>query len=211
MDPTKFPNLDPEITADELVEKIKEDEDAQRFIFKEWYNDIDQEIFMYGLDDGSIKIVDLLWVDDFLEWHTIFLKRKTARGRSPPGPSTATPFNQASVLILSMFDSKKKFTLMNATHEKLFFEVRYAAESQRVKSEATEKNFGVGVSAEEIGGNFDMGWQSTVTKEVNYCQDLDTVEDYNLDAHCSKKVRKSSKVIYFMILFCTFLTKIRSL
>ena len=60
MEPTKFPNLDPDIRADELVEKIKEDEDAQRFIFKEWYNDIDQEIFMYGLDDGSIRIVDLL-------------------------------------------------------------------------------------------------------------------------------------------------------
>ena len=59
-EPTKFPNLDPDITADELVEKIKADEDAQRFIFKEWYNDIDQEIFMYGLDDGSIRIVDLL-------------------------------------------------------------------------------------------------------------------------------------------------------
>ena len=185
-EPTKFPNLDPDITADELVEKIKADEDAQRFIFKEWYNDIDQEIFMYGLDDGSIRIVDLLWVDDFLEWHTIFLRRKTARGKSHvPAPS---PFNQASVLFQSMFDSKKKFTLMNATHEKLFFEVRYAAESQRVKREAKDKNFAVGLSAEEIGGNFDMGWQSIVSKEVSYCQDLDTIEEYNLDPHCSKKV-----------------------
>ena len=182
-EPAEYPDLDPDITADELVDKIKEDEELDKFNFKEWYNDIDQEIFMY---DGSIRIVDLLWVDDFLEWHTIFLRRKTSRGKSHvPAPS---PFNQASVLFQSMFDSKKKFTLMNATHEKLFFEVRYAAESQRVKREAKDKNFAVGLSAEEIGGNFDMGWQSIVSKEVNYCQDLDTIEEYNLDPHCSKKV-----------------------
>ena len=59
------------------MEKIKQDEDAQKFIFKEWYNDINQEIFIYGSNDGSIKIVDLLWVNDFLEWHTILLRRKT--------------------------------------------------------------------------------------------------------------------------------------
>ena len=50
----------PDITADELVDKIKEDEDADRFTFNEWLNDIDQEIFVYGLDDGSMKITDLL-------------------------------------------------------------------------------------------------------------------------------------------------------
>ena len=44
------------------------------------------------------------------------------------------------------------------------------------------------MSAEEIGGKFDLGWQSIVSKEVNYCQDLDTIEEYNLDPHCSKKV-----------------------
>ena len=42
---TKYPTLDPDITADELVDKIKEDEDADRFTFNEWLNDIDQEIF----------------------------------------------------------------------------------------------------------------------------------------------------------------------
>ena len=35
----------PDITADELVDKIKEDEDADRFTCNEWLNDIDQEIF----------------------------------------------------------------------------------------------------------------------------------------------------------------------
>ena len=58
-------NLDPDVTANELVEIIKEDEGIRKFTFGEWYNDIDQEIFKYGLDDGSIKMVDLLWVDDF--------------------------------------------------------------------------------------------------------------------------------------------------
>ena len=169
--------MDPDITADELVEKIKQDEDAQKFIFKEWYNDINQEIFMYGLNDGSIKIVDLLWVDDFLEWHTIFLRRKSA----PWG-------KKASDSILNIFDTKKKFTLMNATHEKLFFEVRYAAESQRVKREAKEKHFGIGASMDDLGGNIEVGYQSDVRKEVSYYQDLDKAEDYDLDPHCSKKV-----------------------
>ena len=63
-EPTMF-NLDPDVTANDLVEIIKEDEGIRKFTFGEWYNDIDQEIFKYGLDDGSIKMVDLLWVDDF--------------------------------------------------------------------------------------------------------------------------------------------------
>ena len=58
-------NLDPDVTANDLVEIIKEDEGIRKFTFGEWYNDIDQEISKYGLDDGSIKMVDLLWVDDF--------------------------------------------------------------------------------------------------------------------------------------------------
>ena len=175
--------MDPDITANELVDKIKEDEDADRFTFNEWYNDIDQEIFVYGSDDGSMKIADLLWVQDFSEWYTIAVRHKTARGKSP---STSS---KASFLVQSMFDSvKKKFTLMNATHEKLFFEVRYAAESQRVKREAKARNFGVGISVGEAGGNFDVGYQSDVKKEVSYAQDLDKAEEYDLDAHCSKKV-----------------------
>ena len=190
-EPTKFPNLDPDITADELVEKIKQDEDAQKFIFKEWYNDINQEIFMYGLNDGSIKIVDLLWVDDFLEWHTIFLRRKTAKGKRDKAKK-ASAFLSCGVL--SIFD-KKKFTLMNGTHEKLFFEVRYAAESQRVKHEAKEKHFGIGASMDDLGGNIDVGYQSDVRKEVSYCQDLDKAEEYDLDPHCSKKVCKNVSVI----------------
>ena len=42
----KYPTLVPDITADELVDKIKEDEDADRFTCNEWLNDIDQEIFL---------------------------------------------------------------------------------------------------------------------------------------------------------------------
>ena len=42
-------------------------------------NDIDQEIFVYGSDDGSMKINDLLWVHDFSEWYTIAVRRKTVR------------------------------------------------------------------------------------------------------------------------------------
>ena len=184
-EPTKYPSLEPDITADELVEQIKEDEDADRFTFNEWYNDIDQEIFVYGSDDGSSKIADLLWVHDFSEWHTIAVRHKTARGKSP---STSS---KASFLVQTMFDSaRKKFTLMNATHEKLFFEVRYAAESQRVKREAKSRSFGVGVAVGEAGGNFDLGYQSDVRKEVSYAQDLDKAEEYDLDAHCSKKVCK---------------------
>ena len=72
--------MDPDITANELVDKIKEDEDADRFTFNEWYNDIDQEIFVYGSDDGSMKIADLLWVQDFSEWYTIAVRHKTVRG-----------------------------------------------------------------------------------------------------------------------------------
>ena len=79
---------------------------------------------------------------------------------------------------------------MNATHEKLFFEVRYAAESQRVRHKYEGKNFGLGVSVGEMGGDIDVGWQSDVRKEVNYCQDLSKAEEYDLDAHCDKKVRK---------------------
>ena len=37
--------MDPDITADELVDKIKEDEHADRFTFNEWLNDVVQEIF----------------------------------------------------------------------------------------------------------------------------------------------------------------------
>ena len=84
-----------------------------------------KKFFVYGSDDGSMKIADLLWVHDFSEWYTIAVRHKTARGKSP---STSS---KASFLVQSMFDSvRKKFTLMNAIHEKLFFEVRYAAESQ---------------------------------------------------------------------------------
>ena len=39
---TKYPTLDPDITADELVHKIKEDEDADKFTFNKWLNDVDQ-------------------------------------------------------------------------------------------------------------------------------------------------------------------------
>ena len=54
----------------------------------------------------------------------------------------------------------------------------------------TGKNFGLGVSVGEMGGDIDVGWQSDVRKEVNYCQDLSKAEEYDLDAHCDKKVRK---------------------
>ena len=60
-EPAEYPDLDPDITADELVDKIKEDEELDRFNFKEWYNDIDQKFFVHGLDDGSMKIADLLF------------------------------------------------------------------------------------------------------------------------------------------------------
>ena len=175
--------MDPDITADELVDKIKEDEDLDRFNFKEWYNDIDQKFFVYGLDDGSMKIADLLWVQDFSEVHTIAVKHKVAKGKS-----TSTS-SKAAFLVQSLVDSaKKKFTLLNATHEKLLFEVRYAAESQRVKRESKSKNLGVGISLGDVGGNIDLGYQSDVTKEVRYSQDVDKAEEYDLEAHCSKKV-----------------------
>ena len=182
-EPAEYPDLDLDITADELVDKIKEDEELDRFNFKEWYNDIDQKVFVYGLDDGSLKIADLLWVQDFSEVHTIAFKDKVAKGKS-----TSTS-SKAAFLVQSLVDSaKKKFTLMNATHEKLLFEVRYAAESQRVKHESKSRNLGVGISLGDIGGNVDMGYQSDVTKEVSYSQDLDKAEEYDLEAHCSKKV-----------------------
>ena len=173
--------MDPDITANELVDIIKEDEGIHKFTFGEWYNDIDQEIFTYGSDDGSIKMVDLLWVDDFSEWHTIALKHKTARGKSPSFSNITNPF-------LKIFEPDKKFTLMNATHGKLFFEVRYAAESQRVTHEAKAKNVGVGVAVAEAGGNLEVGLASDVRMEVNYSQDLGKAEEYDLDAHCTKKV-----------------------
>ena len=176
-EPTKYEDLDPDITANELVEKIKQEEEAQKFTFGKWYNDLDQEIFMYGLDDGSRKIADLLWVDDFSKWHDIALRHKTA------GSNSSMNWDRFRGIFI-----QNKFTLMNATHEKLFFEVRYAAESQRVRRKHEEKNFGLGVSVGEIGGNFDVGWQSDVRKEVNYIQDLSKAEEYDLDAHCSKKV-----------------------
>ena len=182
-EPAEYPDLDLDITADELVDKIKEDEELDRFNFKEWYNDIDQKVFVYGLDDGSLKIADLLWVQDFSEVHTIAIKHKVAKGKS-----TSTS-SKAAFLVQSLVDSaKKKFTLLNATHEKLLFEVRYAAESQRVKRESKSKNLGVGISLGDVGGNIDMGYQSDVTKEVRYSQDVDKAEEYDLEAHCSKKV-----------------------
>ena len=118
---------------------------------------------------------------NFSEWHTIALKHKTARGKSPSFSNIANP-------LLKIFDSEKKFTLMNATHEKLFFEVRYAAESQRIVTEAKAKNVGVGVAVAEAGGNFELGLASDVKKEVNYAQNLDKAEEYDLDPHCVKKV-----------------------
>ena len=122
---TKLDDLDPDLTADQFIEKIMLVEEMQKFTFRKWYNDIDQEIFVYGSDDGSMKIADLLWVHDFSEWYTIAVRHKTARGKSP---STSS---KASFLVQSMFDSvRKKYTLMNTIHKKLFFEVRYAAESQ---------------------------------------------------------------------------------
>ena len=186
-EPTKYEDLYPGITANELVEKIKQEEEAQKFTFGKWYNDLDQEIFMYGLDDGSRKIADLLWVDDFSKWHDIALRHKTA------GSNSSMNWDRFRGIFI-----QNKFTLMNATHEKLFFEVRYAAESQRVRRKHEEKNFGLGVSVGEIGGNFDVGWQSDVRKEVNYVQDLDKAEEYDLDAHCSKKVvcKKIIKAIF---------------
>ena len=84
---------------------------------------------------------------------------------------------------------------MNGTHEKLFFEVRYAAESQRVKHEAKEKHFGIGASMDDLGGNIEVGYQSDVRKEVSYYQDLDKAEEYDLDPHCSKKVCQNVSVI----------------
>ena len=61
-----------------------------------------------------------------------------------------------------------------------------------------EKIFGIGVSTEELGGNFDIGYQSQVSREVSYSQDLDKAEEYDLDAHCSKKVvcKKICKAIF---------------
>ena len=79
---------------------------------------------MYESDDGSMKITDLLWVHDSFEWYDIAIRHKTVRGKLP---STSS---KASFLVQSVFDSvRKKFTPMNAIHKKLFFEVRYAAES----------------------------------------------------------------------------------
>ena len=169
--------MDPDITAHELVEKIKQEEEAQKFTFGKWYNDLDQEIFMYGLDDGSRKIADLLWVDDFSKWHDIALRHKTA------GTNTGINWDRFRGIFL-----QNKFTLMNATHEKLFFEVRYAAESQRVNRESKSRNLGVGISLGEAGGTVDVGYQSDVRKEVSYRQDVDKAEEYDLEAHCSKKV-----------------------
>ena len=111
--------MDPDLTADQFIEKIMLVEEMQKFTFRKWYNNIDQEIFVYGVDDGSKMMADLLWVEDFSNWHTIGLKHRTA-----------------SVPILNKLKkfwstSEKKFTIMNATHEKLFVEVRYAdAENQ---------------------------------------------------------------------------------
>ena len=182
-EPAEYPNLDPDITADELVDKIKEDEELDRFNFKEWYNDIDQKFFVHGLDDGSMKIADLLWVQDFSEVHTIAVKHKVARGKS------LSTSSKAAFVVQSLVDSaKKKFTLLNATHEKLLFEVRYAAESQRVKRESKSRNLGVGISLGDGGGTVDVGYQSDVRKEVSYRQDVDKAEEYDLEAHCSKKV-----------------------
>ena len=83
-----------------------------------------KKFFVYKSDDGSMKITDLLWVHEISEWYTIAVRRKTVRGKLP---STSS---KASFHVQSMFDSvRKKFTLMNAIREKLFFEVRYAAES----------------------------------------------------------------------------------
>ena len=42
-EPTMF-NLDPDVTANDLVEIIKEDEGIRKFTFGEWYNDIDQSV-----------------------------------------------------------------------------------------------------------------------------------------------------------------------
>ena len=129
---------------------------------------------MYGLDDGSKKIVDLLSVDDFSIWHNIALRHKTA--------GTWDRFRGIFI--------QNEFTLMNATHGKLFFEVRYVAESQRIRFNSEGNNLGLGVSVGEIGGSIDVGWQRDVTKEVNYWQGLDRAEEYDLDAHCSKQVCK---------------------
>ena len=66
--------------------------------------------------------------------------------------------------------------------------MRYAAESQRVKCESKSRNLGVGISLGDIGGSVDVGYQSDVRKEVSYRQDVDKAEEYDLEAHCSKKV-----------------------
>ena len=80
---------------------------------------------VYESDDGPMKITNLLWVHGFSERYTIAIRHKTVRGKLP------NTLLKASFLVQSVFDSvRKKFTLMNAIHEKLFFEVRYAAESQ---------------------------------------------------------------------------------
>ena len=115
--------MDPDLTADQFIEKIMLVEEMQKFTFRKWYNNIDQEIFVYGVDDGSKMMADLLWVEDFSNWHTIGLKHRTADSSS---------FTKRFMSFWSRSEkNEKKFTIMNATHEKLFIEVRYAdAENQ---------------------------------------------------------------------------------
>ena len=69
---------------------------------------------MEGIGDQAMpsnqNVAELLGVDKFTEWSEIFLKHRPALG---------FPCR------------KKKFSLWNATHEKLKVEVRYSAECQR--------------------------------------------------------------------------------
>ena len=120
-----FDDLDSNITFKELAEKIKERELSDKFSY-DWYcyinedDDDDEQIIegaMEEIDDQQIpsnqKVADLLGVDKFTEWSDIYLKHKPA-------------------FSIGGFSRKKpKFSLWNATHEKLKIEVRYSAESQR--------------------------------------------------------------------------------
>ena len=109
--------MDADITADQLIKIINDEESAELFPFEAWFNDLDQKIFTVKEDDGSQKVAELLWVQDFSEWHTICLRHRAA----------GFPYGWFGK------GSKKNFSLMNATNEEMAFEVRYETGGNHAK------------------------------------------------------------------------------
>ena len=119
-----FDDLDSSITFKELAEMIMERELSDNFSY-DWFcyvneNDDYDEQKIEGANEmigdqlipSNQKVAELLGIDEFTKESDIYLKHRQAYS-------------------IGFTHQKKKFSLWNATHEKLSIEVRYSAECQR--------------------------------------------------------------------------------